>query len=107
MGSETSFLLTLAEAGYEAVYCPQAVVHHRIEPRALSVDGIFRRAYRCGRGNAHTHGKSESRWLIPPRLVMASLRYISTLGRTQNPRMVARRVHAISRIGWCVEKINS
>lgn len=105
MGSETSFLLSLADAGYEAVYCPAAVVHHRIEASALSVESICRRAYRCGRGSAHTHARSQSRLLIPPRLVMGALRYVSTLGRTQNPKMVARRVHAISRFGWCIEKM--
>lgn len=104
MGSETSFLLTLADAGYEAVHCPGAVVHHRIEASALNVESIFRRAYRCGRGSAHTHARSESRLLIPQRLVMASLRYLSTIGRTENPQMVARRVHAISRFGWCIER---
>lgn len=56
MGSEASFLLQLAADGYSAMYIPNIVVGHRVHPELLSVAGIRKRAYRCGRGYPHLQG---------------------------------------------------
>jgi glycosyltransferase involved in cell wall biosynthesis len=56
MGSETSFLAPLAEEGKEMIYCPRAVVEHRIKPGDQSSNVLFRRAYSRGRGTAHIEG---------------------------------------------------
>ena len=56
MGSEASFLLQLAANGYYAMYIPDAVIGHRVQPNLLSVPAIWKRAYRFGRGSPHLRG---------------------------------------------------
>jgi glycosyltransferase involved in cell wall biosynthesis len=56
MGSETSFLMPLATQGYEMIYCPDAMVEHRIKPRDYLSSVLFKRAYNCGRGCARLSG---------------------------------------------------
>jgi GT2 family glycosyltransferase len=49
MGSETEFLLRLSDAGFEAVYLPNVLVHHQIRTEQLELPWIKRRAFLMGR----------------------------------------------------------
>ena len=50
MGSETDFLYRAADAGYRAVYIPNAVVSHQIRPEQLTIAWVTQRAFRQGKG---------------------------------------------------------
>lgn len=50
MGSETDLTVRLAEAGFNAWFCPDAVVHHFIRAHQLDRKWILGRAVRFGRG---------------------------------------------------------
>ena len=50
MGSETDLTVRLAEAGFRAWFCPEAVVHHFIGAHQLDRKWILGRAVRFGRG---------------------------------------------------------
>ncbi len=56
MGSETSFIKKLEDDGYRALYCPDAVVGHYIQPEILEVSGVRKRIYRAGRAGPHLWG---------------------------------------------------
>ena len=56
MGSETSLLRKLRDESFEMVYCPAAVIGHRIESHQLSRADIRKRAYRYGKGVARIGG---------------------------------------------------
>lgn len=56
MGSETSFLISLQNDGYEIVYSPTVIVSHRVQPEMIRLSTLFRRAYRAGRGMVHIYG---------------------------------------------------
>jgi len=66
MGSETSFLVPLATAGYEMIYCPKVKVEHRIKPGDCADRVLCRRAFSLGRGNAQLgeihHRQLLERW---------------------------------------------
>lgn len=53
MGSETSFLIGLANRGMLPVYVPAAVVKHRVQAGELNKRGLMRRAFRFGRSQPH------------------------------------------------------
>ncbi len=86
MGSETSFLKALRDAGHRILYCPRAVMGHRIEPEALTPRAIRRRAYRIGRTSPHIMGVRHSdllarhprRWRWARRFSL--VRYLLQLG---------------------------
>ena len=65
MGGETSFLFALLKDGYEIVYSPTVIVGHRIQPEALRLNQIFRRAYRLGRGGAYQYPLVQHRYHYP------------------------------------------
>jgi glycosyltransferase involved in cell wall biosynthesis len=48
MGSETEFLLRLAELGHQFIYLPAALVYHQIRPGQMNVAWLKNRAYRAG-----------------------------------------------------------
>ena len=50
MGSETDLTVRLAEAGFKAWFCPEAVVHHFVRAHQLDQKWILGRAVRFGRG---------------------------------------------------------
>ena len=54
-GDETSFLIALVNDGYEIVYSPTVIVGHRVKPEMLNLSTIYKRAYQCGRGQAHIY----------------------------------------------------
>ncbi|GEM_PF-1300810 len=56
MGSETSFLKRLTEEGHAMLYCPEAVVRHRVQPELLRPSEALRRAWRLGRQGPHVEG---------------------------------------------------
>jgi glycosyltransferase involved in cell wall biosynthesis len=53
MATETVFFRDLVQDGYRIVYCPEAVVGHKIQAGQLTVKSILKRSYSCGRGLAH------------------------------------------------------
>ena len=50
MGSETDLTVRLGEAGFQAWFCPDAVVHHFVRAHQLDRKWILGRAVRFGRG---------------------------------------------------------
>ncbi len=104
MGSETVFLISLAEAGFDAAYIPDAVVEHRIEERTLSTEWIVTRAFGCGRGMVHGHHQNGSLLRELAQLPWLTAQGISTIGRLDDPNMVARRVFVNSRLGVLYER---
>lgn len=56
LGEDTLFLSGLLDDGYEIVYCPSAVVTHRVRLEMLKLSAIFRRAYQSGQGETHIYG---------------------------------------------------
>lgn len=66
MGSEAGFLIGLVSDGYPILYCPGAVVEHRISASQLSEQAITKRAFRRGRATPrleeyHRNGKPAER----------------------------------------------
>lgn len=72
MGSETSFLMALENSGYSILYCPRAIVTHRIAAADCSLHSLRRRAYRQGRGQvkllgihrAELYARNKAIWLF-------------------------------------------
>lgn len=56
MGSETTFLKRLADAGSEIVYLPASRVAHRVQSGLVSLPGVRRKAVWFGRQGPHLHG---------------------------------------------------
>ncbi|HXG45985.1 MAG TPA: glycosyltransferase [Methylomirabilota bacterium] len=88
IGSETTFLETLARHGYEMIYVPSAVIHHRISSDQCRFSYLRRRAYRFGKGRIH-FGRFPNQRLLAfsrplwrmrqgVRLVMASLTFLAS-----------------------------
>ncbi len=69
MGSEASLVLELEREGYRAMYVPDAVVGHVIQPSQLSQRYILGRAFRYGRGLARLRGVSQTKLLRINRLL--------------------------------------
>lgn len=53
MGSETTFINSLRDAGYRALWVPTAKLSHHIEPEATSEAAIINRSKRYGRSRAY------------------------------------------------------
>jgi glycosyltransferase involved in cell wall biosynthesis len=92
MGSETSFLVSLMNDGYEIVYSPTVVVDHRIQEKILRRSAVIKRAYRLGRGQAYIHG-------LPTRNRIA--KYLPSL--KQNP--AALNLHLYGAVIWNLFKV--
>ncbi len=75
LGDETLFLKQLREDGHEQLYCPRAVVQHRIQPEALSAAAIKRRAATLGRGGPLVGGLCRRQLLDQHPLLWRSLRH--------------------------------
>ena len=56
LGDETLFMMELREQCGVPVYCPSAVVGHRIRAEVVDEEGIKRRAVQLGRGFPHVYG---------------------------------------------------
>jgi L-malate glycosyltransferase len=56
MGSETSFFVTLIKDGYKFIYAPSVCVGHRIREDVLHFFKVWKRGYRCGRGELYIFG---------------------------------------------------
>jgi GT2 family glycosyltransferase len=57
MGSETSFLMKLAQSGFRMLYCPNAIVRHRIAPPECRIPALRKRGFTFGRGQVRLHGR--------------------------------------------------
>jgi len=115
MGSETSFLRGLVADGYRIVYCPDAVVGHRVHKDMLAPGAVRRRAYRLGRGGPHRHGLSRADllerqpalWYL---LRSASLarsigRYLAGVMTRSERRRLERSVVALEGIAYNIESM--
>ena len=61
MGSETSFLMDVHRAGLKMMYCPTAVVQHRIQEKECKIPALRRRGFTFGRGQVRLHGWHRSK----------------------------------------------
>ena len=73
MGSETDLTVRLAEAGFKAWFCPDAIVHHYIRAYQLDRKWILGRAVRFGRG---TYRRKLMRQTETPTLWFGVPRYL-------------------------------
>ncbi len=116
MGSESSFLLKLRDYGYEFVYSPHSIVGHRIQPEALTAIGIWRRAFRLGRGFSHYLGMPDIKQLKRNALlwrlnrcaiiVRQIIRVITVLLSPFSDQRVPRTVRLIENIGLNFEALH-
>lgn len=53
MGSETSFILSLKQAGHEPIFSPESTLGHKIQKENVSVFNALKRAFRYGRTHPH------------------------------------------------------
>lgn len=67
MGSETSFLMSLANRGFRMLYCPDAVVYHRVQEDLFSLDMVYRRKFRQGRARVFIRGVRDPEVLVASR----------------------------------------
>lgn len=73
-GSETSFVLEVARQGFEPVYLPGALVHHRIRPEQMTLKWLKGRAFRAGRGAARRQEIERAKlWLGVPRYLYRAI----------------------------------
>jgi glycosyltransferase involved in cell wall biosynthesis len=56
MGSESSFLNSLRENGYQILYYPNAEVTHRIQDAECQISSLYKRSFRLGRGEIYVSG---------------------------------------------------
>lgn len=115
MGSEASFVLRLRDNGYEFVYSPHSIVGHRIQPEALTVIGIWRRAYRLGRGFSHYLGMPDMEQLKRDSLIWRinrcaiiirqMIRVLTVLLSPFSDQRVLRIVQLIENIGRNIEAL--
>ncbi len=73
MGSETELTVRLANAGFKAWYCKEAIVEHVIRTFQMNRAWILRRAIRLGRGEFRIWIRY---WNIEPRLWFGIPRYL-------------------------------
>jgi glycosyltransferase involved in cell wall biosynthesis len=57
MGSETSFLMEIHRAGLQILYCPAAIVQHRVLDKECQILALRRRGFTFGRGQVRLHGR--------------------------------------------------
>ena len=116
MGSESSFLLRLRGHGYEFVYSPHSIVGHRIQPETLTAIGIWRRAYRLGRGFSHYLGipdmeqlkKHSLMWRLKrcSIIIRQMIRVFIVLLSPFSDQRVPRSVRLIENIGFNIESLH-
>jgi len=116
MGSETSFLRDLQQQGTKMVYCPSAVVQHRILSKECQIPALRRRGYTFGRGQIRIHGRHRQNLYLKNRALWRAailMDYCSTairygLGVVQwnRRRKCELTVHAMVRFGRLRESLN-
>ncbi len=107
MGSETFFLGSLREAGFEFVYCPDAVVLHRIDPTHVKVRYVLRKAFRHGLGQARIHGVLRSEFLAKWPLIWVGSRVVAMakwllryVAATFTPSVSTRMDKKVTALRW-------
>lgn len=75
MATETVFFRDLINDGYRIVYCPQAIVGHKINADQLTIKSILKRSYSCGRGLAHIRSFCGAETFIKKPLLWYTMRY--------------------------------
>jgi len=116
MGSETFFLRQLVNDGYEIVYCPSAVVGHRVQPWQISIRNVLKRAFRYGRSVAHFRllaGKAFSTGHPVTRsiggvagAVWAACKFaLSIVLSLSSEKRILRAIGALAALGYNVELI--
>lgn len=79
MGGETSFLKKLREDGYEMFYAPEAILHHRIQEKLITPEGIFKRALFLGRTGPHLNGISLKKLYDKSPNLWRAVRFLSAM----------------------------
>lgn len=115
MGSETTFLKRLAEEGYSMVYCPGAVVGHRVQRKDISIANILRRAWRYGRGAALSRPlcrqdllNEHPTWWYMVRgaaLVLLVVKLVTGILSFSQARRVGKSVDAVKWISYNLESV--
>lgn len=115
MGDETGFLLSLRQQGHEMVYVPDAEVKHCIQPEAISISHIRKRAVHFGKGYARTRPlcnqallkKYPAFWYL--RRIAAATALVGEFALSilsfSSTRRVVRRIHATIWITYNLESI--
>lgn len=113
MGSETSFLLELQRAGLQMLYCPTAVVRHRIQPKECCIPALRRRGFTFGRGQIRLHGWHRRQVLARSRVLwggamaadylLTSLRFLAGALHPDSRRNCERTVSSMVRFGQLAE----
>lgn len=116
MGSEASFLLRLRDNGYDFVYSPNSTVGHRIQPEALTIIGIWIRAYRLGRGFSHYQGlpdieqlkRNSLKWQLYrcAIIIRQMIKALTVLISLSSAQRVSRIVRLIENIGLNIEALH-
>jgi glucosyl-dolichyl phosphate glucuronosyltransferase len=101
LATETSFLRHLAGCGHKMMYCPEAVVGHIITAEQISLSGILRRAYSCGRGIARVRGACRRETLDANPVWWYSLRY-AAMGRLYAELAASMGALAFGRPLWSI-----
>jgi glycosyltransferase involved in cell wall biosynthesis len=109
MGSESSFLKQLRDAGHRAWYVPNAIVGHRIDPQYLDRRLALRRGFRLGRSQPHLSGLPRQALFMRSEVTWACLQVLGlakygmklarwSIGR-QGPARFERQLHALMGVG--------
>lgn len=80
MGSETTLLKQLRGEGQTIMYCPSAVIKHRVQRELVSEAGVRRKAQWLGRQGPHLHGLPNP-GLLRDRPLLWKLRRLLSLSR--------------------------
>ncbi len=56
LGNDNLFHKTLCEDGHEIIYCPTAIVWHRVRAASVREKFLYERSYQYGRTMPHLHG---------------------------------------------------
>lgn len=116
MGGEIVFLKRLTLDGYEIVYSPKAVVHHRIEKKLLTASGMLKRTYARGKGMVYMSGMPDKKlleansvlWYLKRIFVCfkAFLRFCKALLNRSSAKRFERIVSAVTLYSLSVESIS-
>jgi len=79
MGQDGVFINGLIRDGYEPIYCPDAVVYHRIQHEKVTPRGLRRRVWSQGRGGPH-YGEPCHQSLLVRHLTLWHLLRVGALG---------------------------
>ena len=117
MGSESKFLSDLEKAGFAMLYCPGAVVRHRIQSSECTLHAVRRRALRLGRGEIYLSGFPRPRlrekfrplWIayLYLKVAYSSVIWACSWMALSEQRRLARSVNALRTMGNSLESLTA